>query len=619
MANCKQYICALCVCAAVCLIAAFTGCANRGSGPQGGPKDSIPPVLIRETPLNGTCNFTGKQIVLQFDEYVQLVNVADNILISPPQQKPPIVKAIGKKVIVTFEEPLKDSTTYTIDFGQAICDNNEKVPLGNYSFSFATGSHIDTLAMFGRVINAEDLNPVQGVVVGVQEILHDSAFATVPFTRIAKSDTAGHFGVLNMRGGNYRIYALRDVSKDYLYQPSEALAFTDEIFSPGLAYDSIVRHEPDSTGNVLPDDTLWYHVPDTIVLKLFSENKQRHYFIRALRDKEQHYFTLLFSAPQDTLPTIVALPPDSTMQDSTWVDFTQYMLCQANPTKDTLVYWLTDSAAIRMDTLRFTMTYKMSDSLYQLVDTTDTVQAVYRHPRLSQKAIEAKQREAANRKVQLKSNASTKFDIYRNIEWYAATPLQDYVLDSIHLLEKIDTLLKPVAFTIEPLDSSGLRYALQAKLEPEHIYTLRIDSGAVHDIYGITNMPFKAEYKLRSLNEYSTLTIRLEHFDARARIQIINDKDKVVRELPALPEGAKFEYLEAKSFYIRMYIDLDGDEHWTTGDWALKRQPEPVYYYSKKLSLRANWEFEETFDHLALPLLEQKPKALIKADTGKKK
>ena len=142
MANCKQYICALCVCAAVCLIAAFTGCANRGSGPQGGPKDSIPPVLIRETPLNGTCNFTGKQIVLQFDEYVQLVNVADNILISPPQQKPPIVKAIGKKVIVTFEEPLKDSTTYTIDFGQAICDNNEKVPLGNYSFSFATGSHI---------------------------------------------------------------------------------------------------------------------------------------------------------------------------------------------------------------------------------------------------------------------------------------------------------------------------------------------------------------------------------------------------------------------------------------------------------------------------------------------
>lgn len=604
MTNYRPYICAIGICAAICLIAAFSGCANRGSGPKGGPKDTIAPVLIRETPLNGTCNFTGKQIVLQFDEYVQLSNVSENVLISPPQQTPPIVKAIGKKVMVTFEEPLRDSTTYTIDFGQAIVDNNEKVPMGNYSFSFATGPHIDTLAMFGMVINAEDLNPVQGVVVGVQENLNDSAFATIPFTRIGKSDTAGQFGVLNMRGGNYRIYALRDVSKDYLYQPSEALAFTDEVFSPTLACDS---------------DSAYYHVPDTIVLKLFSENKRRHYFVRALRDKEQHFFTLLFSAPQDNPPTIVALPPDSALRDSSWVDFTQHMLCQANPTNDTLVYWLTDSSAISMDTLRFLMTYKMSDSLYQLVDTTDTVQVVYRHLRMSQKAIEAKQRQDANRKVELKSNASTKFDIYRNIEWYSSTPLSDYSLDSIHLFEKIDTVTKPVAFTIEPLDSAGLRFAIQAKLEPEHIYSLRIDSGAVHDIYGISNMQFKAEYKLRSLNEYSTLTIRLEHFDSRARIQIINDKDKVVREEPALPEGTKFQYLEAKSFYVRLYIDIDGNGQWTTGDWALKRQPEPVYYYSKKLSLRANWEFEETFNHLALPILEQKPKALITVDTGKKK
>ncbi len=637
MTNCKPYIIASGICLAIALTAAMSGCANRGTGPKGGPKDTVPPTLLRETPLNGTCNFTGKTVVLQFDEYVQLNNVAENVLISPPQQKPPIVKAIGKKVIVTFEEPLRDSTTYTIDFGQAICDNNEKVPLGNYSFSFATGSHIDTLAMFGKVINAEDLNPVQGVVVGVQEILDDSAFATLPFTRIAKSDSVGQFGVLNMRGGTYRIYALRDVSKDYLYQPSEALAFTDEVFSPSLAYDSIAVPgdstvlAADSTA-IIADSTMvndsttaqgvefvrdYYHVPDTIVLKLFSENKQRHYFIRALRDKEQHYFTLLFAAPQDSLPTIVAIPPDSTQMDSTWVDFTQYMLCQANPTKDTLVYWLTDSAAISMDTLRFTMTYKMSDSLYQLVDTTDTVQAIYRHPRMSQKAIEAKRRQDANRKVELRSNASSKMDIYRNIEWYATTPLTDYSPDSIHLLEKIDTLLKPVAFTIEPLDSIGMRYVLRAKLEPEHSYILRIDSGAMHDIYGLANMPFKGEYKLRSLDEYSTLTIRLQHFDSRARIQILNDKDQVVREQPALPEGATFKYLEAKSFYVRLYIDIDGNGKWTTGDWATKRQPEPVYYYSKKLSLRANWEFEEVFDHLELPLLEQKPKALIKVDTGK--
>ncbi|MBR0310054.1 MAG: Ig-like domain-containing protein [Paludibacteraceae bacterium] len=616
MKRCKPYhlFSALGVCVAVCMTAALSGCANRGTGPQGGPKDSIPPTLIRETPVNGTVNFTGKSIVLQFDEYVQLNNVAENVLISPPQQTPPVVKAIGKRVMVTFEEPLRDSTTYTIDFGQAICDNNEKVPLGNYSFSFATGAQIDTLAMFGRVINAEDLNPVQGVVVGVHENLADSAFSTEPFTRIGKSDTAGHFGVLNMRGGRYRIYALRDVSKDYLYQTSEALAFTEEVFSPSLAFDTVMV---DSL--TLQPDTAWYHVPDTIVLKLFTEQKKRHYFIRALRDKEQHYFTLLFSAPQDTLPTIVALPPDSSTTDTAWVDFTQHMLCQANPTKDTLIYWLTDSSAINIDTLRFMMTYKMSDSLYQLVDTTDTVQAIYRHPRMSAKALEAKQRQAANRKVEIKSNASSKLDIYRPIEWYVTTPLQDYNTDSIHLYEKVDTMLIPVAFTIDTIDSSNMRFAMRATLKPEQSYTLRIDSGAMHDIYGVTNMPFKAEYKLRSLNEYSTLTIRLKHYNPQARIQILNEKDKVLRELPALPDGAKFEYLEAKSFYVRLYIDWDNNGEWTTGDWALKRQPEPVYYHPQKLSLRANWEFEEEIDHLATPLLQQKPKVLIKVDTGKKK
>jgi len=591
----------------------ISSCANRGSGPQGGPKDTIPPTLLRETPLNGTCNYKEKTVVLQFDEYVQLSNVADNVLISPPQQTPPVVKAYGKRVIVTFEEDLKDSTTYTIDFGEAICDNNEKTPLGNYSFSFATGEHIDTLAMFGRVINAEDLNPVQGVMVGVHEELDDSAFATLPFTRIGKSDSVGQFGVLNMRGGQYRIYALRDMSKDYRYQPSEALAFTDEVFSPSLACDS---------------DSVWYHVPDTIVLKLFTENKQRHYFMRGLRDKEQHFFTLLFSAPQDSLPTIVALQPDSLLQsadsiqpsaDSTWVDFTRHMLCQANPTKDTLVYWLTDSQAISIDTLRFLMTYKMTDSLYQLVDTTDTVQIIYRHPKLNQKALEAKQRRDASRKVELKSNASSKFDIYRSIEWSVDAPLQAYYPDSIHLYEKKDTLLLPVAYRIEPLDSSGIRFAMRAELKHEHMYTLQMDSGAMHNIYGITNHAFKAEYRLRSLDEYSTLTIKLTHFDERARIQILDEKDKVIRELPAEPDGAVFKNLEAKSFYVRMYLDLDGSGTWTTGDWALKRQPEPVFYFDKKLSLRANWEFEETFDHLALPLLKQKPKALIKVDNGKKK
>ena len=238
---------------------------------------------------------------------------------------------------------------------------------------------------------------------------------------------------------------------------------------------------------------------------------------------------------------------------------------------------------------------------------------------MSQKAIEAKRRKDKNRKIELKSNASVKFDIYRTFEWYAAAPIKEYVIDSIHLYEKVDTVLQPMKFAVEPLDSTGMRYAVRAAIQPEHSYVLQIDSGAMHDIYGITNNVYKAEYKLRSLDEYSTLTIRLTHHDPRARIQVLDEKDKVLRELPAQETGTVFRYMEAKSFYVRLYIDIDGNGEWTTGDWALKRQPEPVYYYSKKLTLRANWEFEEEFDHLATPILEQKPRALIQIDTGKKK
>ena len=113
---------------------AFSSCANRGAGPQGGPRDTIPPKVLKETPANGTLSFSGKKIDIHFNEYIQLDDIQKNVLISPPQQTPPEVKAVGKSLSVVFQQDLQDSTTYTIDFGAAICDYNEKTPLRNYVF-----------------------------------------------------------------------------------------------------------------------------------------------------------------------------------------------------------------------------------------------------------------------------------------------------------------------------------------------------------------------------------------------------------------------------------------------------------------------------------------------------
>ncbi len=615
----------------ILLLTFLSSCANRGIGPQGGPKDTVPPRMVKEQPLNQSVNFHGKKIEITFNEYLQLDNIQQNLLVSPPQQVPPVVKAVGKKVTVEMQEDLIDSTTYTLDFGSAICDYTEKNPVRGYVFAFSTGDRIDSMEVYGRVANAEDLNPVSGLMVGLQANLHDSAFSTLPFTRVARSDSLGEFGIQNLRNGVYRLYALQDQSRDFLYQPGEGLAFADSLVIPEyeteIVFDTIWKElaDPiDSLASVPQIDTILtirntYVGPADLLLWFFKEDKQRYYFQRAYRD-EPHIIKLQFSAPQDSLPALRAMPPsamDSTRADSLWTDPWAYTLLQANPTRDTLVYWLTDSIAIRQDTIYLEMTYLKSDSLYNLVLQTDTVSAIYRAPRMTQKAKEAQEKKARERKLDLKSNAKDKFEVYDTLCVIAAFPIDSIYTDSIRLYEKQDTLLIDKPFTL--LRKDVMSFQVVAPLQQGKQYELHLDSAAVRDIYGVASDKKKFTLKLKTPEDYSTLLIRLPDYDPRIRLQLLSEKDQPVRELPAREEGTKFEYLAPKTYYLRLYFDLNGDGRWTTGDWATKRQPEPVYYFPAKLSLRANWDFEERFDYLARPQLEAKPRELRKDANATKK
>ena len=613
------------------LLLFFSSCANRGIGPQGGPKDTIPPRMVKEQPLNQSVNFHGKKIEITFNEYLQLDNIQQNLLVSPPQQVSPIVKAVGKKVTVEMQEDLIDSTTYTLDFGNAICDYTEKNPLRGYVFAFSTGDRIDSMEVYGRVANAEDLNPVSGLMVGLQANLHDSAFSTLPFTRVARSDSLGEFGIQNLRNGVYRLYALQDQSRDFLYQPGEGLAFSDSLVIPEyeteIVFDTIwknIADTIDSLSSVRQIDTILtiqntYVGPADLMLWFFKEDKQRHYFQRVYRD-EPHIIKLQFAAPQDSLPLLRALPPsamDSTRSDSLWTDPWAYTLLQANPTRDTLVYWLTDSIAIRQDSIFLEMTYLKSDSLYNLVPQTDTISAIYRAPRMTQKAKEAQEKKARERKLDLKSNAKDKFEVYDTLSVVAAFPIDSIYTDSIRLYEKQDTLLIDKPFTLRQKDV--MSFQIIAPLQQGKQYELHLDSAAVRDIYGVASDKKKFTLRLKTAEDYSTLLIRLPNYDPRIRLQLLSEKDQPVRELPAREEGTKFEYLTPKTYYLRLYFDLNGDGRWTTGDWITKRQPEPVYYFPAKLTLRANWDFEERFDYLARPQLEAKPRELRKDASAAKK
>ena len=592
------------------------GCANRGIGPQGGPKDSLPPAVVKSSPENGALEFHGKQIEVTFNEYLQLDNVSQNLIMSPPQQHPPEVKVRGKRLLVQFTDSLKDSTTYTLDFGKAICDFTERNPYRNYAFAFSTGSVIDTLEVRGKVYDAETLNPLTNIFVGIHSNMADSAFTTMPFARIARTDSAGAFRIGNMRAGVYRLYGVDDVSRDYRLTPGEALAFADSLVTPEVR----PHYHTDSLGN---DSLVGYEYgPADLQLWLFRPEQQRLYMQRTVRE-QQHMIRVTFSSSPDSVPSFRAISPwewDTTlMTDTAWIDPTPYMHTQYSVHNDTITLWLTDSIAIGQDSIFLEARYRRTDSLYNLEWCTDTLRAIWRAPRMSAKAIKAKKHRDSTRKLELKSNAKRGFEIYDTLQITCTTPIMDVAIDSLHLMERKDTVYKPVAFRLLEHDTLPMKLVLAASLGAGKEYELRIDSGAMHDVYGVPNKKEKYSLQVKTPEDYSTLRVKLTPFVPKARIQVLNTKDQPVRELPAVPEGALFRYLKPDGYYMRLYIDANGDGKWTTGSWDEHRQPEAIYYFPDKIQTKSNWDFEEEWDYQAVERTSAKPEELIKASAAKKK
>ena len=548
----------------------LVGCANRGVGPQGGPKDSIPPTAVKSVPENGTVNFTGRRIEITFNEYIQLDNISANLLMSPPQQRPPDVKARGKRVLIQFTDSLRDSTTYTIDFGDAICDYTEKNPIHGYCFGFSTGPTIDTLETTGVVLDAENLKPRKGIIVGIHDDLSDTAFTKHPFLRIARTDSMGLYRIANMHAGTYRLYAVDDVSRDNRLTPGESVAFAEHtitVTAPDTAAtDSMPSHR----------DTLY----------LFMPQQQRLYLQRTTRD-EQHRIRIAFSTGPDSLPTIRPL-----------IDSLNYNTYFSR-NNDTVTLWLLDSASIQPDSLFFEVHYRRTDSLFHLEWATDTVLARWRAPRLSAKAQAAQERNRRNRRLGIKTNASRNFELYDTLRLTAATPLALIREEAMHLYERKekDTVDHPVPFTIAPHDTLPLQLLFVAKLEPGKKYELCLDSAALTDVYGITHVAGSYSLTLKTPEDYSTIRVTIEPFDPSMRIQVLNGREQVLQEQSAQSDGALFRYLKPDAYYLRMYKDVNGDGKWTTGSWDDKRQPEKVYVNPTKIQTKSNWDFEETWTY----------------------
>lgn len=585
-------------------------CANKAQGPTGGPKDITPPSVLKSYPANGSLNFKKKQILIDFDELVSVEKANENVLISPPQVKPPDVKSFGKRLTVDFNEPLFDSTTYTINFGNAIVDLNEKNAIKNYFFSFSTGNEIDTLKIAGTVINAEDLNPMSGIFVGIYKETSDTVFSKKPFLRIGKTDENGRFSINNIKKGAYKVFALGDANRDYFFQPGEGLALYDSLVVPTTRIEQMQDTVWKDTVTV--DSIRTYmgtrFLPDDLTLRYFKESKKRQYLVKSER-KEPFVFSLFFNTVMTGLPKIKPL-------NFEWEG--KYLL-QKNNAMDSLTYWITDSLVWKTDTLKMTVSYMKTDSVFNLVPTTDTLNISMRKARLNPKARLAKK--ATDLKVEpLKylNNIASTFEIYNPIILNFEAPLSDIDISKIKLSQKIDTTFKTIPFKWRQIDSTKMSFAIDYKWVAENSYELNIDSAAFKSIYNKISNKFSGQFKIRSLDEYSSVKMFLAEFNPKAVLQVLDSKDVVLASKPASEKGTVIQYLKPGDYYVRMFLDNNGNGKWDSGDLASRLQPEEVFYYPKKLTIMANWEFEETWNYRLVQLLKQKPTELIK-DASKKK
>ena len=603
--------------ALVSVIIAMYACASMGT-PDGGPEDYDPPKFVRSTPEPNAINYNKKKVTIEFDEFIKLEKASEKVIISPPQAEAPEVRASGKRVIVQFQDSIKQDITYTIDFGDAIVDNNANNPLGQFAFAFSTGNTVDTMAVSGTVLNAENLEPIKGIQVGLHKNLNDSAFVKLPFDRISRTDSRGRFTIRGVAPGKYRIYALMDGNQNFFFDSkTEQIAWSDSLIVPSM--EPAVRQDtvwnPLDTAKIDTIKTINYtrFLPDNIMLRAFKEENDFQYLQKSERPKTNQ-FSIYFSAKNKELPAVKGLDFDE-----------QKLIVEANSRKDSLLYWITDTVLCERDTLTLQLDYWATDTLKQLVPKTDTLRFVNKIPRerrLAMREEEMKKKEKERKKRARKGDTlsvETKFlginvdapsslDLNRNITVSFDEPITSIDTAAIHMTHKVDTVWQDIPFLFVTDTVAPRRYEILADWKPGDEYRLNIDSLAFQGVYGLRTDKVEKSLKVKTLEDYGTLYLNITGAGPHAIVQLLNSSDAVIRQQPVTDKGTcDFYFLQPSTkYYIRLFNDSNNNGKWDTGSYEQKLQAEEVYYFPKVWEMKANFEFEENWDINAKPLDQQK-------------
>ncbi len=615
----------------------MAACASIGS-PDGGIYDEIPPKVVASYPTDRSVGINEKKIRIRFDEYIKLMNANEKVIVSPPQIEPANIRADGKSVKIRLYDSLQANTTYTIDFSDAIVDNNEGNPMGYYTYSFSTGEEIDTMEVSGVVLNAADLEPVKGIFVGlypVDSVFNDSILRNKPFSRVSRTNSSGWFCIKGIKQGKYCAFALEDKDGDFLFsQKSERIAFLQDTFTTSSKWD--VRMDTiwrDSTHydsiRVVP---YVHYYPDNLVLNAFLEAGQDQHLLKAERP-DPDVIKLFFTAPADSLPVIKGINFDE-----------KCLVADASLNNDTITYWITDTAFThREDTMKFELSFLETDSLGVLQPYTELMELA---PKLTwekiskekQKKVQEwrKQREKLLKKAKeplapeenpyektfldLSVKPSGSLDPNQNVRYVSKQPIARVDTTRMHLYVKQDSLWIPEPFLFLP-DRDIKSYTLYAEWEQKHQYRFSIDSAAIVGIMGDPCKAIKNEFSVSSEDQYGSLFVHVIMPDTgQVIVQLMGKTDKCVATLPTDEKGrADFFFLKPAEYYLRCFLDSNRNGNWDTGEYDNGLQPEQVFYFPKPIQVKAKWDVEQDWAPLEIPRMSQKPKELTKQKADKQK
>lgn len=574
-------------------IVIISSCANPGM-PVGGPQDSIPPVLVKTEPVYKSLNFKGKDVKLTFNEYIATENISEALVISPPMIKKPIIRTKSKTLVIEFNEELRDSATYSLDFKNSIADNNEKNELENFRFSFSTGDVFDSLRLAGRLMNAFNLEPIDKGLVLIHKNLHDSAVYRVTPDYIAKTDEEGLFMIDNIAPGKYHLFSIVDVNNNLMYdEGAEEMAFEDSLIIPSAEF----VEEMDTIFTATDTIVVMGHThffPEPVYLQQFTEDIFDQFLDSYTRDTRYKCTFVFNESVKDSF--------ELNLIENNAANWYQI---EYNENVDSLIVWIADTTVARMDTLLMEVCYLQLDSMNQLYLQKDTVEMNFadkEDERSKKKKKSDDEEETPEPVIQFNLQtdiSSSVVELNKNIGISFPEPIFAYDSTKIILYLSDDTLKKPLNFKFEKDTFEYRKYNITHQWESEEEYTLQIDSAAFTNIFGITSRKSTTKFSAREEDYYGTVNLKFTGVEMPVIVQLVtnNAEEKVVVQKTIINDGnVLFDYLMPEKYKVKFIYDKNGNGKWDTGSFQDKTQPETVSYINEVIKVRSNWEIEITRD-----------------------